>query len=487
MSMSIRDLFENGKRPNLLFIITDQERHLQHWPADFANKHLPSLKQLQQTGITFQHAFTNACMCSPSRATFVTSQYPSLTGVTTTGSPQPKFSLPIDSVTLAHVVKQAGYGKIEWQGKWHLGNTPQDYGFTGWDPPDAGNYLTLNDTLGGGIPANDARFLDNILNFIERQSTQQQQEEEPWCLVASFVNPHDVYVAQHHHHMEEAGYNKEDLNRIQVPLPHNCREDLSENAKPRAHARMTWHSEYNDTSMQEYVNFYAHLHTLVDAQILQVLEKLHSTRQRDTTVIFRFADHGEQALSHGLVEKFYNVYEESIHIPLIVSNPKLQASGQETNSLASLLDILPTVADLLGVSNAFETCFYGTSLVEVLENPRTCPNEVVHFTYDDIPSRNAPSKIRCIRTLGYKYAVYFTPDGKDADWELYDLKVDPEENHNVAGQSRYDEIQLELDTKLQNVMQEMKTLPGEFAWPPKATPKSRGGPPMIRNSIKLVE
>jgi hypothetical protein len=67
-------------------------------------------------------------------------------------------------------------------------------------------------------------------------------------------------------------------------------------------------------------------------------------------------------------------------------------------------------------------------------------------------------------------------------------KVDPDEDYeDVAGQSRYGNIQLELETKLQNIMQQMKTLPGEFKWPPKATPKSQGSPPAIHNGIKLVE
>jgi choline-sulfatase len=472
--MSIRELFTNGKRPNLLFIITDQERSLRHWPADFTEKHLPSMKRLQENGITFHQAFTNSCMCSPSRATFLTSQYPSLTGVTTTGSPQPKFSLPTHIRNLAHVLKKGGYTSIEWQGKWHLGNTPQHYGFTGWDSPDAGNYLMLNDTLGGGIPANDTRFLRNILDFIHKQS------HEPWCLVASFVNPHDVYVAQHN--VEDAGYRHEDLQRVQLPLPTNCQEDLS--LKPRAHARMTWNMS-NDNSMQDYVNFYAYLHTLVDAQILQVLEKLDSRNLTENTLIFRFADHGEQALSHGLVEKFYNAYEESIHIPFIVSNPRI-FSGQKSDSLASLLDIVPTLADLLNVSNEFERRFYGTSLVDRLDHPSMSKGkEVVHFTYDDIASRNAPSIIRCIRTFTYKYAVYFTPDGSDADWELYDLIEDVDENENRAGQSEYGEIQLALDLKLQAIMREMKTLP-EFEWPPKATKQSRGGPPPCITTLGKV-
>jgi arylsulfatase A-like enzyme len=81
------------------------------------------------------------------------------------------------------------------------------------------------------------------------------------------------------------------------------------------------------------------------------LEALHSKGQPDRKLIFCGADHGKQALYHGLVESFYNAYEESIHIPLIISNPKLQVCGQKMHSLISrLLDIVPTVlANFLGV------------------------------------------------------------------------------------------------------------------------------------------
>jgi hypothetical protein len=86
-----------------------------------------------------------------------------------------------------------------------------------WDQPDTGNYLTLNHMLGGGIPVHDAQFLNNIVSFIK-----QHQQEEPWCLVASFVNPH-VYIAQHYDVEENAGYGPDDdLNHIPMPLQHNC-------------------------------------------------------------------------------------------------------------------------------------------------------------------------------------------------------------------------------------------------------------------------
>jgi hypothetical protein len=114
--------------------------------------------------------------------------------------------------------------------------------------------------------------------------------------------------------------------------------------------------------------------------------------------------------------------------------------SQETHSLINVLDIVPTVANLLGVSSAFESCFYETSLVEVLDNPGMCLNEMVHFTYNDIPSCNAPSIIPFVCTLRYKYAVYFTSDGKDADWNSTIHNVDPDEDYDVAGQSRYGDI-----------------------------------------------
>jgi hypothetical protein len=184
--------------------------------------------------------------------------------------------LPTDAsscIHLTHVVTQAGYDKIEWQGKWHSGNTPQDYGF----------------------PAHRIH----------------------WMLATICIRP---------------------------PFP-----------------TVRWKS-------------------------------------------------------------FTTPTKNSFCIPLIISNPKQNVCGQEMHSLISALDIVPTMANLLGVSGAFESFFYGTSLVEVLDNPGTCPNAMVHFTYNDIPSRNAPSIILCVGTLRYKYAMFFTSNGNDTDWELYDLQ-----------------------------------------------------------------
>lgn len=488
--MSIASLFANGNLPNLVFIITDQERNLQHYPADFLSN-LPAMTQLMNTGLTFQEAHTAACMCSPSRATFLTSNYPQVTQVTTTGSPEPPNPLPLPATypNLATVLLRAGYKQenIAWRGKWHLGNapdnTPNQYGFSGWALPDAGNYLTsvpeaptspAMESLGGGTADNDGKlFLPEALTFLSNAAS----ANEPFCLVLSLVNPHDVFVGRFD--LDGSGYDASAFTDVPVKIPTNANEDLVTNNKPRAQESQSWIPVA--ATQQNYVNFYAYLQTLVDGQIQQVLDQLSTSNLTDSTLIIRFADHGEMGLSHSLVEKFYNAYEETTNIPLIFSNPKVWPAAQTTSALASSLDLVPTIASLLGVAGDF-TGFKGYDLTAVLEDPAATGQTELHFTYDDVPTSLGPSVVRNIRTAGYSYSVYFedvtSSGGSDGDWELYDLGIDPDEMDNVAGKIDYGLVQKHLDQELQKLMHRNGTMPA-FEWPPQQTADSVGGPPAI--------
>lgn len=488
--MSITNLFANGNLPNLVLIITDQERWLQHWPTSFLSN-LPAMTQLMNSGITFEQAFTAACMCSPSRATFLTSNYPVVTGITTTdganrlASGYTNLPLPAQFPNLATVLAKAGYQTIVWKGKWHLGYpnpasgeqpSLDDWGFSGWDPPDAGTDLDTNGkTLGGGKPDNDGRFLTDITNFLTTATT-------PFCLVCSFVNPHDVFVGENGPLL--SGYDKSLFTDppYVVPLPADAGENLD--TKPRAQAGQQWNAAWPNTQ-QEYINFYAYLQVLVDGQVQQVLNNLKPVL--DNTLIIRFADHGEMGVSHGLVEKFYNAYDETINVPLIFSNPILWPAGVTTDSFASTIDLVPTLASLLGVTSDFSG-FKGQDLTPILENPNASVQDAVHFTYDDIAAPDGPSVVRSIRTAGYAYSVYFlsTTDGSDADWELYDLGADANEDNNVAGTAQYGTIQATLDNELQQLMTTNGTMPS-FTWPPTQTANSRGGPPAIGDALPAAQ
>jgi len=107
-----------------------------------------------------------------------------------------------------------------------------------------------------------------------------------------------------------------------------------------------------NAKQKKYVNFYAYLHSLVEAQIDRLLTAIEPWDTQKRPGIIRTADHGEMGLAHGgLRQNMFNAYEETIHLPLIIAHPNLPHKGQTTNALASLVDILPTVASLANVPN----------------------------------------------------------------------------------------------------------------------------------------
>ncbi len=159
---------------NLLLFITDQERAIQHFPPGWSQKNLPGLTRLQKNGVTFQNAFCNACMCSPSRATLMSGYFPAQHGVKYTleedmPSPQyPQVVLPLDLKNIASVMTAAGYNVV-YKGKWHVskpaGETwvPSDvgqYGYARWNPQDAGANQSISE-MGGGNADNDNRFMND--------------------------------------------------------------------------------------------------------------------------------------------------------------------------------------------------------------------------------------------------------------------------------------------------------------------------------------
>ena len=187
----------------------------------------------------------------------------------------------------------------------------------------------------------------------------------------------------------------------------------------------------------------------MDAQLGRVLDAVknpnHPAQLRDDVVVFYTSDHGEMGLSHGgLRQKMYNAYEETIHVPLIISNPVLFPTAQTTGALASLVDLMPTLASVAQVPHPEHWHFSGVDLSPVLSNPAAAVQDAILFTFDDQDAGQAapppalvavgqPNHLRCVREANWKYARYFDPAGGEAEqFELYDLANDPDELTNLA-------------------------------------------------------
>lgn len=485
------------KKPNILILMTDEQRHVMHWPKGWAEQNLPSMKRLMENGITFENAFASTCTCSPSRTTMFTGTYPAHHGVTevlewtsTQAARDLQGQLASGYQNLGKMLGTAGY-KVTYKGKWHMTRplkfdplakvlrwTDEDilhverYGFAGWNQPDAGEGIPTWE-YGGGRINNDGRYVDgygqthrpnvnyerSTLAFLDEQGP----DSDPFCLVVSLVNPHDVlaypgtgknYVGQIPAYLQ-GGYNLSDFRDLPggFELPPNYHDDLQTKPWVQRQSLKLFDETLGPIHTPEeqllYVKFYAYLHKVVDAQIMKVLNKLDERGLTDDTLIIRVSDHGEMGMSHGgLRQKTYNAYEETMRVPMIFSNPVLWGNGRaaRTESLAGLVDLMPTLATIADVPHRDERwTFQGFDLTPVLADPKEAVQDNLLFTFDDVDSTlplKGATHIRCLRTPTWKYAVYFDPiTGFAPEYELYcheagadfkGLKSDPGELVNLA-------------------------------------------------------
>jgi arylsulfatase A-like enzyme len=454
---------------NVVMFITDQEREIQHFPPGWAERNLPGLMQLRQHGLTFENAFTNACMCSPARSTLMSGYFPAQHGVKYTleknmESPKyPQVSLPTPSTlaNIATVMSAAGYNVV-YKDKWHCSKpagaewSPSDvsqYGFSRWNPADAGADQSLPE-MGGGIANNDGRYMtsvgdvaasdEGVLQFIKSTAAAQQ----PFFLIVSLVNPHDVLAYPRNY--TAAGYSDEWLEGG-IGLPATVAEDLRH--KPRAQAAFLKIFNLSGKlrtpkQKRDYLNFYGNLMKASDDYLVNVLAALSSVTTAsgstlyDDTLILRTADHGEMGLAHGgLRQKNFNFYEESIRVPLVYSNPGLFAKPRRSRALVSHVDFLPTLAGLFAAPQSARSDWEGKDYSSIVLDDTAGPvQDHVVFTYDDYQAGQSkgpyvppPQHIVSIRESRWKLAEYYDPAGTVApEWELYDLQADPLETTNLA-------------------------------------------------------
>lgn len=473
--------------PNILILMTDQQRTPQHYPPGWVERNLPNLWSLMQGGVSFPNAMTNTTACSPSRATMFTSTFPMLNGVTSVGvslnmdqqvvtSPGAD---PLPLVTLGQVLTELAPAGVEYQvaykGKWHLddltnatalspaqqyaqastlasndANMETTYGFDGWTSPDFGTTLDIKGdnvyTLAGGKGGNDARVaigtswtqngagetvtVDNAVQFLDAYQPN-ADGTNPFCLVVSLLNPHDIFVSPTQY--TAAGYDNPDANGNQpwqvapfteLGLPNNFRlrpDQLANKPSPQEEWRR---SSYTDEEALDYVRFYAYLQTLSDRLLGQVLAAMDDAVAANTLVV-RLADHGEMGMSQGrMVEKECEVYNEALLVPMIFAHPAL-AGGGTCRGLAGLIDIVPTLAEICGISTKTLESTYaiqGRSLASTIWD-QASGNEATTYPRFLFATDDAGLTLRCLvdEELGAKYAVYHQTSW---EYELYDFSLD---------------------------------------------------------------
>ncbi len=447
---------------NILIFMTDQERYIQHFPDGWEEENMPGMNRLKANGVSFDNACVSACMCSPSRASFFTGNFPAQHGVkyTLEDAPPsddfPQVELPLDLPNMATVMSAAGYNVI-YKGKWHL-SRPEDggefapddvdkYGFMRWNPPDAGANQDA-DQAGGGEADNDGRFIDSegtaesgnegVIDYLNSEAAQQQ----PFCLIVSLVNPHDVLF--YPRVLEDNGYDDSWLVGS-IEAPSTAEEDLLTKPFAQQQFRIIANTGLGPLPTPEqrnnYMNFYGNLMKASDNYLVEILDTLQSQNLLDNTLVIKTSDHGEMGLSHNMRQKNFNMYEETLRVPLIFSNPQMYDGPYRSSTMVSHVDFLPTLASMFNVPDDAKGAWQGIDYsARVLEPSDEPVQDYVLFTYDDYqsgqptpPYPGPRNRIVALREERYKIAEYHDEARLlPSQYEMYDRQDDPLELNNLA-------------------------------------------------------
>jgi len=390
-----------GKPYNIVFILTDQERHFRQGelPADFR---LPARERLAERGVVFENHRINANVCTSSRSVIYTGQHIQHTKMyDNTNFPWMK-SMSTDIKTLGHMLREAGY-YTAYKGKWHLTrefetdnklDAPtkiftkemEAYGFA--------DYFGIGDmiahTQGGYL--HDGMIAAAAANWLRGKAADLAKEEKPWFLAVNLVNPHDVMF----YDTDEPGHpmqSKKTLNPVagdpphamyakqwDIQLPVSFSQALDAPGRPAAHTDFTLSNDaltgpipVGDTwRWHKRQNFYLNALRDVDRNIMTVLDELEDRGMLSNTIVILTADHGELGGAHQLTGKGPSTYREQNNVPLIVSHPAF-AGGKRCKAVTSHLDIVPTLVSMTNASAeqkaAITQGLHGKDFSPVLADP----------------------------------------------------------------------------------------------------------------------
>ncbi|MCO6452297.1 MAG: sulfatase-like hydrolase/transferase [Caldilineales bacterium] len=421
------------KPPNLLFLITDQQRADTVSPG--APCLTPHLDALVARGIRFERCYTVNPICSPTRASLFTGLLPHSHGMVdvTHAVPTYRASLVPDLDFWPRALQEAGY-HTGYYGKWHVerSNRLEDFGFDAYEVARFHRLAGLvqqdddfvlrktasqpgyDDFLLYGVvdapPESTAEYeiYSEGLRFLEQALA---QPDQPWALFLSTEAPHDPYIALSRY------YERYDPAAI-VPPP-SFDDDLS--ARPGIYRRIqrVWDGLAWDDFAQATACYYAAC-SLVDEQIGRIITFLEQAGQLDNTLIVFTSDHGDYMGAHRLMLKGIPAFEEAYRVPLILAGPGIPA-GSRSDAIVSLLDLAPTLVHL---TTGGDFPGHGRSLAPLLDGDGS---EWRNEAFAECHGQRFNYTQRILWQENLKYVF----NGFDED-ELYDLAADPHELYNLA-------------------------------------------------------
>ncbi len=469
---------KQSKKPNLLFIFTDEQRADTIHALGNPFIHTPSLDKLSEISTVCSNAYVTQPVCTPSRGSIMTGQYPH-THKTTDNN----MLLGDDTLCLPEMPGLSDYTKA-YYGKWHLGDEIyRQHGFDFWESVedcyhqyDSGKYDAsqrcgyTNWLVEQGIETDTVDC--NGYPFHSRQLTVSLPEQytKAWyvgMMGEEFIKRHSddpfiLYLNFFEPHMPMTGPLNEFYNWKDIPLPEtheNLPDDVplkyklfSETFKKKFPTEEAWRRIRSQ---------YYGLVSMVDRQVGRVIDTLEASGEMDNTIIVFTSDHGDMLGNHMLYGKC-TMYDESVKVPLLIRMPGQKKKKTITNPV-SHIDLVPTLLDAMGAP-AYSLC-EGESILKELADPDPMIQPEKDVFVEWIGSNNnfdlgaavgevsvkeewlaTHSKDEIVSAVRDHVVTIVSPDGRKlshsllGEHQLFQLKDDPGETTNLWGNLPCDDL-----------------------------------------------
>ncbi|MBQ7877766.1 MAG: sulfatase [Bacteroidales bacterium] len=483
------------ERPNIIFIMTDD--HTTQAMSCYGGNLIetPNMDRIADEGMRFDNCYATNALSGPSRACILTGKFSHKNGFTDNAS-----TFDGSQLTFPKVMRENGYatGVV---GKWHLISKPQ--GFDHWSillgQNEQGNYYKPVFYENGTV-VNEDGYVTDVITDKAIEFIDDVHDEKPFMLMLHHKAPHRNWMPSPRHlgifndtvfpepetlfdDYEGRGEaaRSQDMNigntlDDEWDLKLLTREEIlaGDNRLHDVYIRMPeevqhkWDSvyapriaEYRSGKLQgdelvrwkyqQYMRDYLATAMSVDESIGRVMEYLEEIGELDNTVIVYTSDQGFFLGEHGWFDKRF-MYEECLRMPFVIRYPKMIKAGSTSKAICMNVDFGPTFLDLAGIEVPSE--MQGRSFRKVLEKKGRIPagwREAAYYHYYEYPAEHSVKRHYGIRTSDCKLIHFYN----DIDqWEMYDMKADPQEMRNVYDDPAYADKRAQMHRILEQVQQE---------------------------------
>lgn len=477
------DRSKHAGRPNILFIMSDD--HAYQAMSCYSGKlnQTPNIDRIAKEGVIFTNSFVTNSICAPSRAVMLTGKFSHANGHLDN-----TLAFNGSQVTFPKLLRASGY-ETAMIGKWHLESDPT--GFDYWNIlPGQGDYYNP-DFIEMGKRNKIEGYVTNLITDFSIKWLDKRDKKKPFCLLLHHKAPHRCW-------MPDTSYLTK-YNDFKFPLPANFYDNYEGRtaaADQQMHMkdfcpvndlkmldkegevqgplrkafegqlkrmnpaqRAAWDKAYLpeieyykkanlsgkellEWSFQRYMEDYMRCIASVDDNIGRILNYLKENNLDENTLVVYTSDQGFYLGEHGWFDKRF-MYEESFRTPLVMKLPNKIKKGK-IEKLVQNIDYAPTFLDLAGI--AVPDDVHGKSLVPLITGKKTKDwRKSVYYHYYEYPGPHDVKRHYGIRTDRYKLIHFYN----DIDqWELYDLKLDPNEVTNLYGRKGYEDLTKSLFDQL---------------------------------------